>query len=123
MDSVSKIELKISIDNIYEIKSNLYKHLSPITVNTIITNLPIENRIYKFESKFVYILTQIDTNREKMRKEFKIGDIAFWPNNKAICFFITDCNITSPMNYIGKIDEDIELVNKLENGKTLKLKK
>ena len=40
MDSVSKIKLKILIDNIHEIKSDLYKHLSPITVNTIITNLP-----------------------------------------------------------------------------------
>ena len=123
MDSVSKIELKILIDNAYEIKSNLYKHLSPITVNTIITNLPIENRIYKFENKFVYILTEIDTNREKMRKDFNIGDIAFWPNRKAICFFLANCSITTPMNYIGKIDEDIKLISKVEEGKTLILKK
>ena len=60
---------------------------NPVTAETILKNLPIEGRAIKWGEEY-YFYTDIEIEEENGQTEMEIGDIAYWPEGKAICIFL-----------------------------------
>jgi hypothetical protein len=98
------------------------RHLAPVTAGAILKALPVQDRAHRFEDKFVYIETGLVIGGEKQHTQFKRGDMALLPSNGAICFFVKDCTVQA-MNPIGKVLNNIEMVEASQAGDVLAVKR
>ena len=105
-----------------EYRCEIIRHLSPLTVATILKNLPLQDRVHKYADKLVYIETGLTIGAEKQKTQFRRGEIAFMTSNSSICIFIKDSSYM-PMNPIGKVKSSIELMEFTEIGDIMVLKR
>ena len=114
--SFSKICIQFTIQGKGFVKAEVFRHLSPKTLNEVLRKIPFQGRITKFEDSFVYFNSGVIVGVEKSRSEFSKGDIAFLAANSSVCFFLKDCNIGRPMNLLGRVVEGFEFIEKASNG-------
>ena len=119
--SVSRIRLVAEIAGKGAVECELVRHLAPITSTILLKGLPVQDRVHRFEDKFVYIETGMVIGAEKQRAQFKRGDLAFLPSNGAICFVIKDCTVPA-MNPIGRIVKNIESIEAVQAGDVVSVK-
>ena len=119
--SVSNSHVILEISGKFKIKCELKRHLSPSLVGTINRSLPVTGTIHMLGSNGVYVESHIESGGERTRKEFKKGDIAFLSVGHAICFFYTDFITHKDMSIIGKIVDDVKLLETVESGDEIKL--
>ena len=72
------------------------------------------------EKNAIYFGTSIEAGSQRIKKEFKKGDIAFLSVGKAICFFHTDYKTNKNMSIIGKMIGEFELLKNVESGDEIK---
>ncbi len=120
--SVSRIPITIDIVNKGSSSAELKRHLSPLSVRMIINCLPLQGRVYKIIDSITYIETSIVIGAEKQKKEFKRGEIAFMTSNNSICIFTKDA-ISKPMNPLGIVKSNLELIEFTQAGDIMVLKK
>ena len=121
--SASKIDLKIILVGKGESKAEIFRHFAPITVNTITNKMPILGRVNRLNNNTVCILAQIFVRTEKGRTKFTQGDIALLPLNGSICIFLKDSTSIRPMNLIGKIVSNLEILENSGRGDAITIKK
>ncbi len=110
--SVSRIDIKGTIENKEVLTGQLIRHLAPLTLSHLLRFFPLHGTVHHYVDVFCYIQTQINIGQEKPRKKFSKGDITFMTSNGSMCFFLKDANVSYSMNLIGKITSTIEeLVN------------
>ena len=114
--SVSKKQLVLEIKDKSKIPCDLKRHLSPRTVGTIMRSLPLEGYAHLMGKNIAYFETKIDSGTERVKKEFKKGDVAFSSSSGSICFFIADSVPGKTMTPIGKLTENIDALNNLKPG-------
>jgi hypothetical protein len=119
--SVSKVECKVSVRGKGEFMIDLYKHLAPITVSAILRSLPMSARVTIYPKAMVCILTGLKTGVEKQRLEYSKGEIAFLAANGSLCFFMSAAKSQSPLNPVGKVTSNPELLEKLSPGDVMEL--
>jgi len=119
--SVSKVECKVSVRGKGEISIELYKHLAPVTVSSILRALPLNARVTVYPKAMVCILTGLKTGVEKQRLEYTRGEIAFLAATGSLCFFMSAAKSQSPLNPVGKIASNQELLEKLSAGDVMEL--
>jgi hypothetical protein len=120
--SVSRLRLVAEIAGKGSAECELVRHLAPITAGALLKGLPVQDRVHRFEDKFVYIETGLVIGAEKQRTQFRRGDVAFLPSNGAICFFIKDCTAQA-MNPVGKMVANVEMVEASQAGDVLAVKR
>jgi hypothetical protein len=120
--SVSRIPVIIQISNKGMAPSEMIRHLSPLCVRMILNSLPIQDRIHKISESIVYIETSLVIGAEKQKTHFKRGDIAYMTSNSSICIFTKD-SVVTPMNYIGIVKSNLELIETTQSGDFMILKK
>lgn len=120
--SVSRIRLTAEVSGKGSAACELVRHLAPITVSALLKGLPVQDRMHRFEDKFIYIETGLVIGAEKSRTQFRRGDLAFLPSNGAVCFIVKDCT-TQAMNLIGKIVENVEALEGAQAGDVIAVKK
>lgn len=120
--SVSRLRLVAEIAGKGSAECELVRHLAPITAGALLKSLPIQDRVHRFEDKFVYIETGLVIGAEKQRTQFKRGDVALLPSNGAICFFVKDCTARA-MNLIGKMLGNIEMMEASQAGDVLSVRR
>src|ERR687886_1673184 len=113
--SVSRFPLTLEILNRGSAQCEIVRHLSPLTVGTILKRLPLQDRIHKFADKLVYIETGLTIGAEKQKTRFKRGDIAYMTSNGSICVFIKDSSVI-PMNPIGIVKSNLEIIEATRTG-------
>jgi len=99
---------------------------NPGTATTILKNLPIEGRAIKWGDEY-YFYTDIEISEENSQTEMEIGDIAYWPEGKAICIFLGPTPVSSgdkpmaisPVNLFAKLEEKIEI----KDGERIRIEK
>ena len=91
--SVSKSYVILEINDQFQIKCELKRHLSPSLVGVINRSLPITGTIHMLGTSGVYFESHIESGGERTRKEFKKGDIAFLSVGHAFCFFHKDTKV------------------------------
>ena len=119
--SVSRVECKVTVRGKGEFVVEMYKHLAPITVNAIMRVLPMSSRVTVYPRAMVCVLTGIKTGVEKHRFEFSKGEIAFLAANGSICFFTANVKSASPLNPVGKLQANNEVLEKLTAGDVMEI--
>ena len=114
--SVSKIEAILKIKGKSELKFELKRHLAPKTVGNITRSMPVEGNAHMMGDSFAYMETRVNTGGEKLRTQFKKGDVAFMAANGSICFFVNDFESAKSMTLIGKITSNIDALNEIKPG-------
>ena len=116
LDSVSKIKLVLELRGKAKLQCELKRHLSPRTVAIISRTLPLEGNAHVLGKGIVYLETPIESGLDRPRREFKKGDIAFFPSNGSICFFLENASDVKTMTPIGKIISQVEALNDVKSG-------
>ena len=119
--SVSKVECKAAIRGKGELTLDLYKHLAPVTVSAILRALPLSARVTIYPRAMVCILTGLKTGVEKPKREYAKGEVAFLPANGSLCFFTGPASSQSPLNPVGKIQSNLEVLTKLAPGDVMEI--
>jgi hypothetical protein len=114
--SVSKQDLVLSLKgrSIYNLE--LKRHLAPKTVGIIMRSLPIEGNAHMIGSNIATIDTTVNAGGEKLRTQFKKGEVGFLASNSSICFFIDDVSSVKPMTLIGKITSNLDTLKDVKPG-------
>lgn len=120
--SVSRLRLVAEVAGRGSAECELVRHLAPVTAGALLKALPVQDRVHRFEDKFVYIETGLVIGAEKQRTQFKRGDVALLPSNGAICFFVRDCTVQG-MNPIGKMLANVEMVEASQAGDVLSVRR
>ena len=116
IDSVSKQDLVLTLKGKTSLNLELKRHLAPKTVGTIMRSIPIEGNAHMIGNSIAFIDTTIRTGGEKLRTQFKKGDIGFLASNSSICFFIDDVSAMKPMTLIGKVISNLESLKDVKPG-------
>ena len=114
--SVSKIEAILKIKGKSELKFELKRHLAPKTVGNITRSMPLDGNAHMMGDSFAYMETRVNAGGEKLRTQFKKGDVAFMAANGSICFFVNDFESAKSMTLIGKITSNIDVLYELKPG-------
>lgn len=114
--SVSKQDLVLTLKGKASLNLELKRHLAPKTVGTIMRSIPIEGNAHMIGNSIAFIDTTIRAGGEKLRAQFKKGDIGFLASNSSICFFIDDVSSMKPMTLIGKILSNLESLKDVKPG-------
>ena len=122
INSVSRCSVVLQVGNRGIVLCEISRHLSPITVSSMLKHLPIQNIVHKIADNAVYIGTGLLLGPEKQRTVFSRGDIGFMTSNSSLSFFIKD-SIGISMNPIGKVKSGLELLETIRPGETMALKK
>ncbi len=122
--SVSRIPIKIELNQARELQGEFRRHLSPLTIKKLISVLPLFGRINKYDSKFVYIKIELQLGAEKPAGSFKKGDIAFSPMGNFLCIFISDATLEQKLNLLGRVTSDnIDILQSFKVGDYLSINK
>lgn len=120
--NISRIEVQFVIEDTGNGKGELIRFLAPRTIDSILRIMPI-NGITAFGQDMVYFKTTIDVGVEKPKTQVDSGTIAYWPMGSSVCIFLNDSKPYSPVNVIGKINENLAIFNKINSGKRIKFLK
>ena len=120
-NSVSKLLLVLEVKDKFKINCELKRHLSPTLVGKINRSLPLIGNSHIIKNSAVYFETSVDAGLQRTKRDFKQGDIAFLSVGHAICFFYTDSITHKDMSIIGKIADDVKLLETVESGDEIKL--
>ncbi len=120
-ESLSKINIKITVHGKGEVSAEFFRHLAPMTVNNIMMKMPIHGRVNRIGDNNICIITQISKGTEKSRTSFRRGEISFLPLNSTICIFLKESKSARPMNPIGSVTSGIDILDKAGTGDTISL--
>ncbi len=120
--SVSRFKLEIEIADKGSAAAEMVRHLAPLTSIAILKDLPLRDRVHRYADKFVYIETGLVIGAEKQRTQFHRGNVAFLTSNGSICVFVRDATV-QPMNLIGAITGNIEIVELSQPGDVMVVKR
>ena len=70
--------------------------------------IPVKANVHKLAKSGIYFEVKITSGTERPKKEFKRGDIAFYPVGNCICFFYANSIHGNTMTPIGKIISNID---------------
>ncbi|MCP8304955.1 MAG: hypothetical protein H3Z50_05765 [archaeon] len=119
--SVSKLNIKIEVHGKGKAEGEVFRHLAPITLNSLLRKMPLQGRAIRFNDRFVYVVLGIIAGMEKARKKFQKGDLGFLSSNGALCFFLEDCEVAMPINYLGKITSGLDVLMKAGAGDVISI--
>lgn len=101
-----------------------------LTAQRIYEALPIRSRGNRWGQEF-YFKIPVSAELENGKEEVSKGDIGYWPPGKAMCIFWGPTPISpegkivpaSPVTLIGKVEGDLNLLEELDDGDEIEIKK
>ncbi|MGI0073903.1 MAG: cyclophilin-like fold protein [Nitrosotalea sp.] len=114
--SVSKIDLVLSLKGKAQCTLEFKRHLAPKTVGAIIRALPLEGNAHLMGSSMAFMDTSLNAGGEKLRTQFKKGEVGFMASNGSICFFLEDVPSTKAMTFVGKVTSDLDALKEVKPG-------
>jgi hypothetical protein len=103
-----------------EAKVSFFRHLAPLTVNSILRTIPFDSRV-SLQHPMVCLFTQLRVGVEKPRTQFVRGDIAFLPSGGLVCIFVGDARSDRPLNPVGKVESGVEMFDGIRPGDVVRL--
>jgi len=120
--SVSRVQVKLVIENVGEAQGEFVRYMAPRTVDAILKKLPVEGRAALWKEE-VYFEIPGRTGEEKAKPTVEKGTIAYWPMGSAICIFYGESQPYSPVNIIGKVTKNLELFRQAVSGAKIRIEK
>lgn len=121
-ESITRVPIKFSIEDVGEAEGELIRHLAPRTVDSITKTLPIEGRAALWKEE-VYFEIPIKMGDEKAKPKVEKGTIAYWPMGNSLCIFYGGTQPYSPVNIIGRVTKNLEIFAKTKSGTRIKVEK
>ena len=118
--SVSKVECIAAIAGKGEGKISFFRHLAPLTVNSVLRSVPFDSRV-TLQPAMVCLFTQLRVGVEKPRVQFSRGDVAFLPSAALLCVFLGGAKSDRPLNPVGKVESGIEAFDAIRPGDVVRL--
>jgi len=115
-------EIKITVGEL-EVKAWLNE---TNTATKILEILPISARVNLWGDE-IYFPVPLDTGLESEKEIVALGDIAYWPQGKAMCIFFGRTPVSkgeeirpvSPVNVIGRVEGEPKLLGKVKQGENI----
>jgi len=121
------IPVKIDLFGIGTIEANIIRHIAPLTADAIIDKLPIILRgRFSFGSKKYWTLPGVEIFKGPNPKSTKMvekGDILYNPKTDELFIALEDIEMPNKVNKIGKVDSNLEILEKARNGLNTKISK
>jgi len=114
--SVSKIDLVLSLKGKAQCSLELKRHLAPKTIGLIVRVLPLEGNAHLMGNTMAFMDTSLNAGGEKLRTQFKKGEVGFLASNGSICFFLEDVASTKAMTFVGKITSNLDSLKNAKPG-------
>lgn len=100
------------------------------TASKVWESLPITATINLWGDE-IYFSIPVEAGLENARETVSLGDIAYWPQGKAMCIFLGKTPVSkgdeirpiSPVNVIGGIEGVEKLLGKVEQGETITVRR
>ena len=121
-ESITRISIRFTIDNVGVAEGELVRHLAPRTVDALTKKLPFEGRIALWKEE-VYFEIPVTMGDEKAKPEVEKGTIAYWPLGKALCVFYGESQPYSPVNIVGEVTENLQVFAEAKSGTRVKVEK
>ena len=99
------------------------------TSKAIWEQLPIESQVSTWGEE-IYFKIPIDIPQEPSARQIvSVGDLGYWPVGQAFCIFFGPTPVStderpraySPVNLLGKILDDSELLKSIQNQETVRI--
>jgi hypothetical protein len=119
-EDISRIKVKIIIEELGEAEGEFVRFLAPRTIDTIVRKLPVEGRAALWKEE-VYFEIPVKIGEEKAKPTVETGTIAFWPMGSALCVFYGQSQPYSQVNILGKVTKNLELFKQVKSGATIKV--
>lgn len=119
-ESVSRIKIKFTIENLGQAEGELVRFLAPRTIDAIVRKLPVEGRAAIWQEE-VYFEIPLKMGEEKAKRTVKEGTIGYWPMGSAICIFYGKSQPYSPVNILGKITNNLEIFRQVKSGTKIRV--
>ena len=113
--SVSRILIKLIVENVGKAEGELVRIRSPRTADAIIRRLPLEGRAALWQQE-VYFDIPVKMGTEKASPTVEKGALAYWPMGSAFCIFYGETQPYSPVNIIGQVTKNLELFEQVKSG-------
>ena len=118
--SVSKVECLAAVSGKGQARVSFFRHLAPITVNSILRTVPFDSRVF-LQPPMVCLITQLRVGVEKPRSRFAKGDVAFLPSGGLLCVFLGDARSDRPLNPVGKVEVGMEAFEAIRPGDAVRI--
>ena len=101
---------------------------NPETAKAFVSKLPIEGRANTWGDE-IYFTIPVDAREESTKQVVQVGDVAYWPPGKALCFFFGptpasrggDIRPASPVNVFASISGDPKLLKLVPAGERIRV--
>lgn len=120
--NLSRIQIKLIVENLGEAEGEFVRYLAPRTIETIVRKLPVEGRAALWKEE-VYFEVPVKMGEEKAKSTVETGTIAFWPMGNALCIFFGESQPYSPVSILGKITKNLELFKKVKSGTRIRVER
>jgi hypothetical protein len=120
--SVSRVPIRLDIENVGSAEGELVRIRSPRTTDAIIRQLPIEGLAALWQ-KEVYFDIPVKMGNEKAKSNVEKGTLAYWPMGSAFCIFHGETQPYSPVNVIGRVTKNLEMFEQVKSGTKIIVKK
>ena len=122
--SVSRIELQLVICDKKILTGEFKRHFSPLTINKLVSRMPISGLVSKYDDSFIYVKTNLDIGVEKPKNSFIRGNIAFSPSGNFIAVFLKNSTMAQKFNLLGNIISDnLDLLIRVTPGDVITIRK
>jgi len=118
--SVSKVECIATVGGRGNATVAFYRHLAPVTINSILRSLPSDSRV-NLQPSMVCLFTDLRVGVEKPRTQFARGDVAYLPSGGLICVFLGEAKSDRPLNPVGKVETGMETFDSIRRGDVVHL--
>lgn len=120
--SVSRVPIKLVIEDVGTAEGELVRIISPRTTDAILRALPMEGRAALWQEE-VYFDIPVKMGSEKAKPTVEKGTLAYWPMGAAFCIFFGETQPYSPVNIVGKVTTNLELFAKIKRGTKIVIEK
>ncbi len=121
-ESISRIKVQFTVEDVGNAKCELIRFLAPRTIDALLRIMPL-NGITALSQDMVYFKAPINIGVEKPKTQVDPGTVAYWPMGSAVCIFLNATKPYSPINVIGKINDNLPIFQKINSGTRIKLEK
>jgi len=123
-------KIKIEFEGAGSLNGEIDESLNPRTANAIITALPIQGKAMTWGEE-IYAIVSFKVPTEMASININVGDIAYWPDGPAICFFYgrtpsskSDApEAFSPVNVVGKFEVKKDILKAVKNGTRITMRR